>query len=257
MSKKKRRKSKVIDRKSKVLFIKVATITVSLILVVLIGVMVTKPNSSNKESITMTKKYEPSDDVASSLKMNSDINNGTESNKTDSQVAEQQNNAVTANLDTENNLSSMEVDQSENNTVIDSSGNESNSTVTTETIDNQPVNNSKENNSKENNSSDEVNIDEVVVIPNGLTEEEEIQFVKDKWVDDMIHENQSEISQSDLSQGATIYNSLDTAYLFGLAKDGLTPEEKQDAMDYLESQLGPEQLEVAMTLFNKYIGLVN
>ncbi len=94
-------------------------------------------------------------------------------------------------------------------------------------------------------------------IPEGMTKEEEIQYVKDKWVDSMIHENRDSIDDDDLSSGASIYNLIDTNYIFGLAEDGLTDEEEAEVMEYLEANLSPEQIQLAKALFNKYIGLVD
>ncbi|MGI6678695.1 MAG: hypothetical protein ACOX2Q_06460, partial [Dehalobacterium sp.] len=61
----------------------------------------------------------------------------------------------------------------------------------------------------------------------------------------------------DLSIGASIYNSLDTAYLFGLSQDGLTPEEKSEAKDYLNSILSQQEYATAMELYMKYVNLMN
>ncbi len=87
--------------------------------------------------------------------------------------------------------------------------------------------------------------------------QEEIAYVKDQWVNDMIQENRQDISDSDLNAGVPIYDKLDSSYLFSLAEDGLTEDEKREARAYMESRLTGSELSRAIELYNKYIGLVN
>lgn len=90
-----------------------------------------------------------------------------------------------------------------------------------------------------------------------VNEEVVEQVVKDEWINEKISENRDQISDGDLSIGAQIYDSLDTSYLFGLANDGLTDEEKSEAMTYLQSNLSPSEFEIAKNLYMKYVNLLN
>lgn len=80
--------------------------------------------------------------------------------------------------------------------------------------------------------------------------------VKDDWVQNQIDANKDQIDDTDLAVGAEIYNSLDTEYLFNLAEDGLTEEEKVQVNEYLRSNLTDEQYETAKTLYYKYVDLL-
>ncbi len=88
-------------------------------------------------------------------------------------------------------------------------------------------------------------------------ESDKENYIKDEWLDEVIQDNRSEINDQDLVIGANIYNQLDTVYLFGLAEGGLTDEEREEAMQYLEGILTDEEIEKAMELVEKYIGLMN
>ncbi|MCR6546862.1 hypothetical protein [Dehalobacterium formicoaceticum] len=81
--------------------------------------------------------------------------------------------------------------------------------------------------------------------------------VHDPAIQQIIDQNRDLINPNDLNTGANIYNSLDTAYLFGLSKGGLTPEEKQEAQDYLNSMLSQQEYATAMELYMKYVKLLN
>lgn len=89
------------------------------------------------------------------------------------------------------------------------------------------------------------------------TSEEDTQHVKDEWVNNIINENIDSIAEDDLEAGTPIYNKLDTDYLLGLAEDGLTDEEREEAMAYLEEALTEDELAVMMILMDRYLGLVN
>lgn len=80
--------------------------------------------------------------------------------------------------------------------------------------------------------------------------------VKDGWVNEKINENKDKISTADLERGAAIYNTLDTDFIFGLADNGLTDEERKQVDDYLRSQLSGGDYELAKALYNKYVGLL-
>lgn len=256
MSKKRKKSKAIFDRRTKVLIMKTTTVLVALIAVVVVSIYATGSKSKNQQAITITKEYRPSDEIANSIKMNENIQGAITS----------PNDAADTKLSSEAQVNSETI-VSDSDTVINNNVDSSKSTGTNTTT---TIDGSKEetpqvvqNEDKVVQNEDTVVEDDTLVdyedteIPNGLTEEEQIQYVKDKWVDNMIHENNSEIDQTDLSQGASIYNSLDTEYLFGLAKDGLTDQEKADAEAYLTSQLSQEQYELAMVLYNKYVGLVN
>lgn len=258
MSKKRKKHISLFDRRTKVLFLKIATVITALIVVVAISIYAVGSKSKNHQQITITKEYQPSDEIANSIKMNENVQQGTSDsvNLSDSELISSDSSTTENNETDASNSTTKSVDvQNQNISEISQNTNSSSiDLVPDETSDAEPTDTVQD---------DQQNVDETLAdyedteIPNGLTEEEQIQYVKDKWVDDMIHENSSEIDQTDLSQGASIYNSLDTEYLFGLAKDGLTTEEKTQAEAYLNAQLGPEQFELAMLLYNKYVGLVN
>jgi len=237
------------------------TIIASLIVVIIIGVLVTRPSSNYSDEIVISKDYKPGDEIASSLNSNTSVNQDSTNKDTadienDNSSQEVTNNGIIESSNTdisdtqnETNIDSVNINES----TIEPTVEQINTEIVTTSDDNKGTNSSAEGQEVVEESSEFADIE----IPNGLTEEQEIQFVKDKWVDEMIHENQSEIDQGDLSQGATIYNQLDTGYIFGLAKDGLTEAEKLEAMTYLEANLSAAQIETAQALFSKYIGLVN
>lgn len=265
MSRKKRRKKSPIDRKTKVMFFKVATVAFALVAVVLVSIYATKPKTVGQQEITITKEYQPGEEVANSIKMNDTVTKGIDGAvMTDKDaLASDESLAVNA-TDT-----SAGSDSGQNKNNSSGSGNDSAVTSSEATVQNSAAEgttgtsagptsdaSSQQPDATKEDGSELVDVDDTE-IPNGLTEEEQIQYVKDKWVDNMIHENSAQIDQNDLSQGASIYNSLDTEYLFGLAKDGLTPDEKVEAENYLKDKLGQDQYELAMVLYNKYVGLVN
>ena len=80
--------------------------------------------------------------------------------------------------------------------------------------------------------------------------------VKDGWVQAQIDEHIDEIDENDLLVGSEIYNKLDTIYLLDLAEDGLTPEEEDEVMAYLEKELEPDEVTVAFELYAKYVHLL-
>lgn len=81
--------------------------------------------------------------------------------------------------------------------------------------------------------------------------------VKDSSVQDKINANRDKISDEDLSAGSAIYNTLDTAYLFGLADGGLTTEENAEVQKYLRANLGDSEYQIAQRLYYNYVGLLN
>ncbi len=81
--------------------------------------------------------------------------------------------------------------------------------------------------------------------------------VKDASVQDKINANRDKISDEDLSAGSAIYNTLDTAYLFGLADGGLTSEENAEVQKYLRANLGDSEYQIAQRLYYNYVGLLN
>lgn len=85
----------------------------------------------------------------------------------------------------------------------------------------------------------------------------EQQASKDAWVQDQVNANREEIADEDIYAGAEIYSILDTNYLFGLAEGGLTDEEKLEVEAYLTETLSPDQIDVVMGLYYKYIHLLN
>ena len=109
------------------------------------------------------------------------------------------------------------------------------------------------------NSQEEETIDlyEIETIP--TAQETEIvteDIVKDAWINAKISSNRDEIADDDLVLGASIYNQLDTDYLFQLAADGLTDEEDALAKQYLRENLNDEQLNVVQELYYKYVHLL-
>jgi len=117
----------------------------------------------------------------------------------------------------------------------------------------------------------ETKVEEVSVVP---TDEEEDFFdvetiplsdgevisekvVKDQWVNQKIITHKDQISDSDLSTGAGIYNQLDTNYLFGLAEGGLSVEKEEEVKAYLRANLSEAELGKAIELYNKYVHLLN
>jgi hypothetical protein len=81
--------------------------------------------------------------------------------------------------------------------------------------------------------------------------------VKDAWIQDIIDRKADHINMADLAEGSSIYNKLDTGYLFGLAEGGLTEEERNLALDYLHSNLSQQEFSKAAELYMKYVGLLN
>lgn len=127
-----------------------------------------------------------------------------------------------------------------------------------ETSDDQPIaSNEGSGNASE---AEDISPEEVEVVepeeePVEYTEDE--QVVKDQWVQQQINDNRDQIEDADLYTGAEIYNVLDTGYLFDLAEGGLTDEEREEVEAYLRATLTPDQLETALTLYNKYVHLIN
>ncbi len=80
--------------------------------------------------------------------------------------------------------------------------------------------------------------------------------VKDAWVNQKIAENRDEIDDADLYSGANIYNQLDTAYLLSLASNGLTEEEEAQVKAYLRENLNEGEIAQVMSLYNKYVHLL-
>lgn len=105
--------------------------------------------------------------------------------------------------------------------------------------------------------SDELDFFETGSIPAGEDKSKIKPIVGNKWVDQKITENIDEISEADLSVGLALYSLLDTNYLFGLAEGGLTPEEKKEMQTYLSESLSPAQVSAVMTLYSKYVHLLN
>lgn len=95
------------------------------------------------------------------------------------------------------------------------------------------------------------------VTKSSINADEVEPVVKDEWINEKIAENREEISDSDLTVGAQIYDSLDTNYLFGLAGDGLTDSEKAEAFEYLQANLSASEYEIAKNLYMKYVHLLN
>ncbi len=106
---------------------------------------------------------------------------------------------------------------------------------------------------------DEQNFYEIGGTPLGGDDQNdsEEKVVKDAWVQDQINANRDQISDDDLYAGAAIYNALDTDFLFGLAADGLTEDEKVEVKAYLEATLTPNETALAMELYMKYAHLLN
>ncbi|MCF8018772.1 conserved protein of unknown function [Petrocella atlantisensis] len=104
---------------------------------------------------------------------------------------------------------------------------------------------------------EEVDIMDVTLIP--LSDGEAIteQVVKDQWVNQKIITHKDQISDSDLSTGAGIYNQLDTNYLFGIAEGGLSVEEEEEVKAYLRANLSEAELGTAIELYYKYVHLLN
>lgn len=82
-------------------------------------------------------------------------------------------------------------------------------------------------------------------------------YVKDGWINAKINENKDKISSSDLDRGASIYNGLDTDYLFTLADGGLTDEERAQVDAYLSKTLSGGDYQLAKELYYKYVGLLS
>lgn len=244
MGEKSRHRKKTSHSKKKVIFMmKIGTVLVAVILTVLLGVFI--PKSMNKKSATieMTKDYKPGEDINSSLKKNEEIeklidgetpkDNGV---KVDIKSLQITKDPVLADI-TDENLATT----NSNKEVIENAK----STVTKD-IEKTPVDSDKDNTAQT-----------PVKETNEKPTADETQYVKDGWVDDIIHDNQDSIDNQELAAGAAIYNKLDTGYLFGLADGGLTVEERAEAMLYLETNLSAEEYALAKALFNKYIGLAN
>lgn len=81
--------------------------------------------------------------------------------------------------------------------------------------------------------------------------------VKDDRIQQIIDANRDYIDPGELTEGADIFNRLDTGYLFGLSGNGLTVDEKRDVESYLHSQLNDQEYTTAITLYMKYSGLLN
>ena len=82
-------------------------------------------------------------------------------------------------------------------------------------------------------------------------------YVKDAWINQQIALHRAKIADDDLAVGSEIYNRLDTTYLFGLARDGLTTEEEKEAKAYLRANLNDAELFIAEELYNKYVYLLD
>lgn len=82
-------------------------------------------------------------------------------------------------------------------------------------------------------------------------------YVKDAWINQQIALHRAKIADADLAVGSEIYNRLDTTYLFGLARDGLTSEEETEAKAYLRANLNDAELSIAEELYNKYVYLLD
>ncbi|PKM55452.1 MAG: hypothetical protein CVV00_04105 [Firmicutes bacterium HGW-Firmicutes-5] len=104
---------------------------------------------------------------------------------------------------------------------------------------------------------EEVDFIDVTLIP--LSDGEAIteKVVKDQWVNQKIITHKDQISDSDLSTGAGIYNQLDTNYLFGIAEGGLSVEEEEEVKAYLRANLSEAELGTAIELYYKYVHLLN
>ncbi len=104
---------------------------------------------------------------------------------------------------------------------------------------------------------EEVDIMDVTLIP--LSDGEAIteKVVKDQWVNQKIITHKDQISDSDLSTGAGIYNQLDTNYLFGIAEGGLSAAEEEEVKAYLRANLSEAELGTAIELYYKYVHLLN
>lgn len=104
---------------------------------------------------------------------------------------------------------------------------------------------------------DEVDFFDIELIPLSDGEVVTEKVVKDQWVNQKIHAHKDQISDTDLSAGAGIYNRLDTNYLFGLAEGGLSVDEEKEVKEYLRANLSEEELGTAIELYNKYVHLLN
>jgi len=245
-----RRRDKKVDKKLMNMVLKIGTITVAVLLAIFLGIYIPGQFSEIENETVMAKEYKPGEDIANSLKNNDELykaeNNTSGVENADDKYADETNTDKT-NAD-ETNADETNADET--------NADETNADETNTDETNTDETNADETNTDETNT-DETNVSNEIDIPEGMTKEEEIQYVKDKWVDSMIHENRDSIDDDDLSSGASIYNLIDTNYIFGLAEDGLTDEEEAEVMEYLEANLSPEQIQLAKALFNKYIGLVD
>jgi hypothetical protein len=291
MGNKHRRRKHRFNKKKTILFVKIATVTSAVILAVLLGIYIPKSLNENESSIEMTKEYAPGKDIISSLKRNEEIVglideevsedsqrniDSKNSVSEDSPINIDYKNGVAEdnpiNIDSKNGNSEVdEIEEQTSDGVTDDQSmeldvivqNQEYSQITVEDRnkeipeDTQSINTElavDKTTSEE--KVDETTPEENVEINNSINEKK-VQYVKDEWVDDMIQDNKDSISDADLEKGAAIYNQLDTKTIISLVEGGITAEEEILLTEYLESNLSPEQLELAKVLFSKYIGLVD
>lgn len=273
LAKKKRRRKKKINQKMIKKYIKVGSIAAAICLTFLVGLQIPKMISEDNQSIQMNKEYIPGEEVANSLNKNEFIetkNKEQEATEVETLESDQTLIVISDKLQVdelsdnqeiiqepekgeEEQMSSDMLLENENN---DMGLNELNEDLTVDEPNNNTQSNNQSASDKNGESLESIDTSDII-IPEGLTEEEQIQYVKDQWVNDMIVENKLNIEETDLNQGSTIYNKLDTAYLFQLAENGLTEEERLEVMAYLELNLMPNEIARAQELYEKYIGLVN
>lgn len=67
-----------------------------------------------------------------------------------------------------------------------------------------------------------------------------------------MEELQAEVAPSDLRAGLNIVSKIDTGYLLGLSKGGLTPEKKSKAYSHLTSRLSSGEYSQLKGLVGKY-----
>jgi len=256
-NKSRRREKKILSKKKTTFIIKVGTVATAVILTILLGVLIPRSINKNSSIIEMTKEYEPGEDVIISLKKNEEIENLIDDDAPKDIII----------------INKQEVSEEEIISVepVSEVDDEQQKLMGTDKINTEAFKNDEITvNNKKGISNAEIVVEEPIIengteanneeILDEVVEEEatdETQYVKDEWVDDMIHENEESIDSNDLAAGAAIYNKLDTTYLFGLAEDGMTEEEKAEAMVYLETNLSEEEYILAKVLFDKYIGLTN
>lgn len=71
-----------------------------------------------------------------------------------------------------------------------------------------------------------------------------------------IQEIQKQVEPGDLKAGLSIASKLDTGHLLGLAKGGLTPEDKKEAKEYLQSTLTSGEYSQLKYFVGKYAHLL-